>query len=458
VKLWGGRFDGQIDEVANHFHSSISFDQRLYVQDITGSIAHAQMLGKQGVISQADADEIIKTLGLILTDINSGALPIDPNAEDIHSFVESELILRIGEAGGRLHTGRSRNDQVALDMKMYVKSEIESIRKLLHELLEALLKLAKIHTGTIMPGFTHLQKAQPITLSHHLLAYFQMFKRDGERLTDCEKRTDEMPLGSGALAATVYPIDRQSVAEKLGFSKITENSLDAVSDRDFCIEFVSCLSIMMMHLSRFCEELILWSTDGFGYIEISDAYSTGSSIMPQKKNPDMAELIRCKTGRVYGSLVGLLTVMKGLPLAYNKDMQEDKQAVFDASDTARACLNVFTGMISSTSFKNEILYKASLGGYTNATDAADWLVRQGVAFRDAHEIIGRLVRYAIEKQAMLQELTLQEFREISDVFDQSIFDVISVEASVDARNVPGGPSKHAITAAIAQAEDYLRQH
>ena len=458
MKLWGGRFDGQIDEMANHFHSSISFDKRLYRQDITGSITHAQMLSRQGIIPEADAGLIIEGLGGILSDIESGDLKFDPGAEDIHSFVEAELISRIGEAGRRLHTGRSRNDQVALDMKMFVKDEIGEIRKLLHSLLEVLLTLAKKHTGTIMPGFTHLQKAQPITLAHHLLAYFQMFKRDYERLADCRARADELPLGAGALAATVYPIDRVFVGRQLGFSSITANSLDTVSDRDFCIEFISNMSIIMMHLSRFCEELILWSTDSFGFIEISDAYSTGSSIMPQKKNPDMAELIRGKTGRVYGSLMALLTTMKGLPLAYNKDMQEDKEAVFDSADTVKACLAVFTGMISGTAFNEDTLYKSSQGGYTNATDAADWLVRKGVAFRDAHEITGRLVRLAISKNVMLQELSIEEFREISNIFDETVFDSITVEACIEARSVPGGPARDAIADAINQADLYLRKY
>jgi argininosuccinate lyase len=339
---------------------------------------------------------------------------------------------------------------------MYLIADIKEMSELIKELLSTLLGLAKQHTQTIMPGFTHLQKAQPITLSHHLLAYFQMFKRDRDRLLDCLKRANEMPLGSGALAATVYPIDRDLVKSQLGFAAITQNSLDGVSDRDYCIEYVSDLSIIMMHLSRFCEELIIWSTDSFGFIEISDAYSTGSSIMPQKKNPDMAELIRGKTGRVYGNLVGLLTMMKGLPLAYNKDMQEDKEAVFEASDTAKACLAVFTGMISGTDFKKDVLYKSALGGYTNATDAADWLVRRGVTFRDAHEIIGKLVRHAISKGQMLQELSIEDFKSISEVFDEGVFDAITVKASVSARNVPGGPAEEAVLNALRLAEEYLK--
>ena len=457
MRLWGGRFAGAPDDAASLFHSSISFDQRLYRQDIYGSIAHAEMLCRQGIIPERDSETIVKTLNDILSDIERGALAIDASSEDIHSFVETELVARIGEPGRRLHTGRSRNDQVALDMRMFVKDEIDGINALLLGLLEELLAMARRHTGTIMPGFTHLQKAQPVTLGHHLMAYFQMFRRDYERLIDCRKRTDVMPLGSGALASTTYPLDREFVKEKLGFTEITANSLDAVSDRDYCIEFVSFLSIIMMHLSRFCEELILWSTDAFGFAEISDAYATGSSIMPQKKNPDIAELIRGKTGRVYGSLTGLLTMMKGLPLAYNKDMQEDKEAVFDAVDTVKACLSVFGGMLQDIDFQAENMYESALGGYTNATDAADYLVKKGLTFRDAHEIIGRLVLYAIDKKAPLGDLSIDEYKSISDVFDEKIFDAISVEACVDARRVAGGPSESAVTAAVEQAKEFLRQ-
>ena len=457
MKLWGGRFSGQTNEQANHFHSSILFDKRLFKQDIKGSIAHAEMLGKQGIITKSDADIIIKTLNQILTDIENGALIIDNTSEDIHSFIETELIKRIGDAGRRLHTGRSRNDQVALDMRMYVKEEIDEISLILAGLLGSLLTTAKEHTNTIMPGFTHMQKAQPITLGHYLLAYFQMFKRDYGRLRDCRERTDEMPLGSGALASTTYLLDRNYVKEKLAFYDITSNSLDAVSDRDFCIEFVSSLSIIMMHLSRFCEELILWSTDEFGFITISDAYSTGSSIMPQKKNPDMAELIRGKTGRVYGSLIGILTMMKGLPLAYNKDMQEDKEAVFDAVDTVKACLSVFDGMFQNITFHRDNMYKSTLGGYINATDAADWLVKKGTTFRDAHEIIGRLVLYAIDKKVSINELSLDELQAVSDIFDETLFQAISVEACVNARDIEGGPSESAVLKAIEKAEVFLQE-
>ncbi|MCL2069758.1 MAG: argininosuccinate lyase [Treponema sp.] len=460
MKLWGGRFSGQTDEYANKFHSSLSFDKRLYKHDINGSIAHAEMLGRQSIITDADAALIVKGLKEILSDIENGALALDSADEDIHSFVESELTRRIGEAGKRLHTGRSRNDQVALDMRMYVKEEIDEICKLVINLLEALLETAKNHTATIMPGFTHLQKAQAITLSHHLMAYFQMFKRDYERLCDCRKRTDEMPLGSGALASTGYPLDRQFVKEKLGFADITANSLDAVSDRDFCIEFVSCLSLIMMHLSRFCEELVLWSSDAFDFIVISDAYATGSSIMPQKKNPDMAELIRGKTGRIYGSLMGLLTMMKGLPLSYNKDMQEDKEAVFDAVDTAKMSLYVFCGMFSSLQFKTENMRKSALGGYTNATDAADWLVKKGLNFREAHEIAGKLVLYAMEKNLRLEELTPEELKKESgiesDIIDDTFFEALSVEKCVDVRALPGGPSASAMEEAIKNAERFVK--
>ena len=454
-RLWGGRFYGETDDQAGHFHSSLSFDKRLFRQDICGSMAHAEMLGRQGIIPKQDADVIVKSLGEILSDIESGKLIINSNAEDIHSFVESELVSRIGEAGKRLHTGRSRNDQVALDMRMYVKEEINSIGALIIKLMETLLSAAGQHKGTIMCGFTHMQKAQPVTLAHHFMAYFQMFKRDFQRLEGCAVRTDEMPLGSGALASTTYNLDREFVKEKLGFSEITENSLDAVSDRDFCIEFVSCLSIVMMHLSRFCEELVLWSTEEFGFVEISDAFATGSSIMQQKKNPDMAELIRGKTGRVYGSLMALLTMMKGLPLAYNKDMQEDKEAVFDAADTVKSCLSVFRGMFGSIKFKTENLYKSSLGGYTNATDLADWLVKKGVPFREAHETSGKLVLYAIKKKARLEELSLAELKAVSAVFDETVFRAISVEACVNARALPGGPAESAVSESMEKAQKFL---
>ena len=456
MKLWGGRFLQHTDESAGAFQSSISFDQRLYRHDINGSIAHATMLGRQGIIPKQDAELIAKTLKNILADIESGGLAIDMEAEDIHSFVESELILRIGDAGRRLHTGRSRNDQVALDMRIYVIEEIDEIKTLLADLLEVFLDIAKQHTATIMPGFTHMQKAQPITLAHHLMAYFQMFRRDFERLCGCRERADEMPLGSGALASTSYPLDRDFVKSSLGFSRISANSLDAVSDRDFCIEFVSCLSIIMMHLSRFCEELVLWASEEFAFTEIPDAYSTGSSIMPQKKNPDMAELIRGKTGRVYGSLVGLLTMMKGLPLAYNKDMQEDKEAVFDAADTVKTCLSVFSGMLRGISVNEGNMRQSALGGYTNATDAADWLVKKGVAFREAHEIVGKLVLLAIDKNTSLDELAISDFRSVCGIFDETIYESISAEACVNSRCLPGGPAESAVKNEIERSGKFLR--
>ncbi|MCL1866894.1 MAG: argininosuccinate lyase [Oscillospiraceae bacterium] len=458
MKLWGGRFSAQPDEIASLFNSSVSFDRRLYSHDIHGSIAHAQMLGIQGIIPQSDADLIVRTLGEILSEIEEGSLHIDLSAEDIHSFVESELVTRIGDAGRRLHTGRSRNDQVALDMRMYTKNEIREIRSLMLDLMNVLANSAKQHTKTIMPGFTHMQKAQPITLAHHLLAYFQMFKRDCSRLDDCYERTDENPLGSGALAATTYPINREYVREKLGFAKNTENSLDAVSDRDFCIELLFCISMIMTHLSRFCEEIVLWSTSEqeFGFVTVSDGYSTGSSIMPQKKNPDMAELIRGKVGRIHGNLVALLTVMKSLPLAYNKDMQEDKEAVFDSVDTVKSCLVVFTAMMETISFNIENMNKSASDGYTNATDAADWLVKKGVTFREAHEIIGRLVLYAIEKKSPLEALTIEEFKSVSEAFDETVYESITLEACVNSRKVQGGTSEGAVLDSLKSAEEFIR--
>ena len=448
TKLWGGRFTQSTDSFTDHFHSSISFDSRMYREDITGSMAHAAMLGRQGIIPQADAELIIKTLREILADIEAGKVSFDEKAEDIHMNIETILISRIGDVGKRLHTGRSRNDQVALDIRMYTKKEITEIKVLLKKLVGTLNDLAAEHTETILPGYTHLQRAQPVTLAHHLLAYVEMFKRDHARLCDAYKRTDVMPLGSGALATTTYPLDRYSVAQELGFAEITQNSMDGVSDRDFAIELLSALSILMMHLSRFCEEIILWSSHEFRFIELSDAYSTGSSIMPQKKNPDMAELIRGKTGRVYGHLMALLTTMKGLPLAYNKDMQEDKEGLFDAIDTVKLCLPVFTNMLATMTVRKAEMLQAAKGGFTNATDAADWLVKQGVAFRDAHEIIGRLVLYCIEHQTNLDDLSLEEYRAISPVFDETVYDAIRVQECVQARKVIGGPAKEVTTAAI----------
>lgn len=454
-KLWSGRFKKSTTEQVDHFHSSISFDKRMYKQDIEGSIAHAKMLGKQNIISQQESELIQKTLLDILKDIEDGKVVFEEKAEDIHMNIETILINRIGDTGKKLHTGRSRNDQVALDIRMYLKEEINNIELLIKKLQIVLLNLSKIHIDTIMPGYTHLQKAQPVTLSHHLLAYFEMFKRDYQRLVDCYNRTDIMPLGAGALATTTYNLDRNFVASELNFNSITKNSMDSVSDRDFCIELASDLSILMMHLSRFCEEIILWSTDEFKFIELDDSYSTGSSIMPQKKNPDMAELIRGKTGRVYGSLITLLTVMKGLPLAYNKDMQEDKEAIFDCVDTVKMCLPVFTSMLSTMAVKNENLYKAAKGGFTNATDAADYLVKRGVAFRDAHSIVGKLVAYCLSQNKDLEDLSLDEFKSISAIFDNSIYDAIKVEKCVQARSIEGGPSKEYVQKLIESNEQYL---
>ena len=455
MKLWGGRFTKSTDSFTDHFHSSISFDQRMYKEDITGSIAHAAMLGKQGVISMEDSELLQKTLKELLADIEAGKVEFDEKAEDIHMNIETLLIERIGDVGKRLHTGRSRNDQVALDIRMYNREQIKDIKALLLELIEVLNTIAENNVNTIMPGYTHLQRAQPVTLAHHVLAYCEMFKRDVDRLGDTYRRTSVMPLGSGALAATTYPLDRQAVCDALGFDSITLDSMDGVSDRDFCIDLLSALSVIMMHLSRFCEEIILWSSHEFKFVELDDAYSTGSSIMPQKKNPDMAELIRGKTGRVYGHLMGMLTMMKGLPLAYNKDMQEDKEAVFDSIDTVKMCLPVFTNMIKTAVFNKTNMYKAAKGGFTNATDAADWLVKKGVPFRDAHAILGHLVLYCINNDKGLEDLTLDEFRAISPVFDESVYEAISVEKCVEARSIPGGPSPEYIKKLIEQNKEYI---
>ncbi len=455
-KLWSGRFTKQTDSFTDHFHSSISFDQRMYKEDITGSIAHVKMLGIQGIISQADADTIQNALKEILNDIELGKIEFDEKAEDIHMNIETLLIQRIGDVGKRLHTGRSRNDQVALDIRMYIKNEIKYIEKLILELQETLNNVAAKNIDTIMPGYTHLQRAQPITLAHHVLAYFEMFKRDYERLEFTYKHTNIMPLGSGALAGTTYNINRQMVCDELGFDSVTLNSLDGVSDRDFCIELLNTLSIIMMHLSRFCEEIVLWSSHEFKFIELDDSYSTGSSIMPQKKNPDMAELIRGKTGRVYGYLMALLTTMKSLPLAYNKDMQEDKEGVFAAIDTIKMCLPVFTKMLDTMTIKKESMLSAAKGGFTNATDAADYLAKKGVPFRDAHEIIGKLVLYCINNNTDLDSLSIEEYKKVSPVFDETVYDAIRVEKCVDARNVIGGPSREYITKLININNEYIK--
>lgn len=457
MKLWGGRFEKNTDKLVDDFNSSIRFDSRMYKQDILGSVAHAKMLGECGIIPEEDSQLIQKTLLEILWDIEKGLVEFEIDAEDIHMNIEKILISRIGDAGKKLHTGRSRNDQVALDIRMYLRDEINEIKGMLISLENTIVEIAEKNLDTIMPGYTHLQRAQPITLAHHIMAYFQMFIRDIERLNDCYKRVNIMPLGSGALAGTTYPLDRYMVAKELGFYDITGNSLDGVSDRDFAIELASCLSIIMMHLSRFSEELILWSSHEFGFVEMDDAYSTGSSIMPQKKNPDVAELVRGKTGRVYGSLMALLTVMKSLPLAYNKDMQEDKEAIFDAVDTVKMCLPVFIKMISTMKVRRENMYKAAQGGFANATDIADYLVKKGVPFRSAHEIIGRMVLYCIENNKPIDQLTMQEFKSFSDLIEEDVYEEISLEKCVSGRNLPGGPAKESVIASIEKGKNFLSE-
>lgn len=457
MKLWGGRFAKGTDRLVEDFHSSISFDRRLYKQDIEGSMAHARMLGKQGIISYEEAGQIVEALAAILADIEAGKVEFEVAAEDIHMNIEKILTDRIGDLGRKLHTARSRNDQVALDVRMYLKAEIKEVIALLVKTQEVILDKAEAHPDTIMPGYTHLQRAQPITLAHHLMAYFQMLMRDIERLKDCCKRTDVMPLGSGALAGTTFPLDRQYVANQLGFAAITENSLDGVSDRDFAVEFCAAASLIMMHLSRFCEELILWSSSEFSFVEMDDAYSTGSSIMPQKKNPDVAELIRGKTGRVYGDLMSLLTVMKSLPLAYNKDMQEDKEALFDAIDTVKGCLTVFAPMIETMRVKKEVMDRAARGGFTNATDVADYLAKKGVPFRQAHEIVGKLVLACIKEGRDLDDMTLEEYRTVSPVFEADIHEAISVERCVEARNIPGGPAAEQVKMAVARGREKIAE-
>ena len=456
MKLWGGRFSKATDHLVDDFHSSISFDQRLYEQDITGSIAHATMLGEQGIIPKEDADSIVEGLRGILQDARDGKITWQVDAEDIHMNVETLLIGRIGEAGKRLHTGRSRNDQVALDCRMYARLACRETEEMLDDLLDALLCHAQSHLHTIMPGYTHLQKAQPITLGHHMMAYAQMFLRDRERFRAAYRAADVMPLGSGALAGTTYPLNRERVAELLGFSRISQNSLDGVSDRDFLLDYLSAASICMMHLSRFCEELILWNTNEFRFVEMDDAFATGSSIMPQKKNPDVAELIRGKTGRVYGDLMGLLTVMKGLPLAYNKDMQEDKEAFFDARDTLVKGLTVFTAMLRTVTFRKDNMEKGASGGFTNATDCADYLVKKGVPFRDAHAVVGRLVAHCLDEGKALLDLTLPELQTFHPAFEQDVFDDLSMLACVEKRRIPGAPAPDMVQRAIDQAREQLK--
>lgn len=455
MKLWGGRFTKETNKLVENFNESLSFDHRFYKQDIRGSIAHVKMLAKQNILTDNERDKIIEGLNSIEADIDSGKLKFDDGSEDIHSFVEAHLIERIGDTGKKLHTGRSRNDQVALDMKLYVRDEIDELKDLLYELLSEVLNIMEENKSTYMPGFTHLQKAQPTTLAHHFGAYFEMFIRDYDRLVSTRKRMNLSPLGSGAFAGTTYDLDRDYVASLLEFETATRNSMDSVSDRDYLLELLSDLAIMSMHLSRLSEEIIIWNTDEYRFVEMDDTYSTGSSIMPQKKNPDIAELIRGKSGRVYGSLISLLTTMKGLPLAYNKDMQEDKEMSFDAIDTVKSLIKLMSGMISSMKFNHERMAKSARGGFTNATDAADYLVKKNVAFRDAHEIVGRLVLYGIENNKALDDFTLEEFKNISEVFDNDIYDAISLKTCVEKRNTKGAPGLKAINDEIEASRKLL---
>lgn len=457
MKLWGGRFTKETDELVHNFNASISFDKRLYKQDIAGSIAHITMLETQGILTNDERKQIQEGLTGILKDLESGALKITAEHEDIHSFVEANLIERIGAPGKKLHTGRSRNDQVALDMKLYTRDETVILQDLLKELLTTIHNIMKENTETFMPGFTHLQKAQPVTLAHHFGAYFEMFRRDRSRLQDIYNRMNYCPLGSGALAGTTYPLDRDETARLLHFDGPTQNSMDSVSDRDYLIELLSALSTIMMHLSRFCEEIIVWNSNEYQFIEIDDAYSTGSSIMPQKKNPDIAELVRGKTGRVYGALISLLTTMKGIPLAYNKDMQEDKELAFDAIDTVKDCLSLFDGMISTMKFNKQTMEASAKNGFTNATDAADYLVNHGVPFRDAHGIIGQLVLVCLEKNISLDQLPLEEYKKISPVFKEDIYDAISIKTCVEKRNTIGAPGQSAMKRVLEINKKYLQE-
>lgn len=456
--MWAGRFSKEVDEKVNDFNSSISFDARMYRHDIRGSMAHAQMLGEQGIIEKHESEKIIEGLKGILADLDSGVLHFDPNAEDIHMFVEQVLTERLGDTGKRLHTARSRNDQVALDIKFYLKDECDEISKLTYELIETLIATAQEHYDTVMPGYTHLQRAQPVTFAHHIMAYAQMLTRDLGRLADTKKRMDRMPLGSCALAGTTYPLNRKRTAELLGFEDITYNSLDGVSDRDYCIELASAVSILMMHLSRFSEEIVMWCSWEFKFIELDDAYSTGSSIMPQKKNPDITELIRGKTGRVYGDLMTLLSMMKNLPLAYNKDMQEDKEAIFDAIDTVKLCLSTFIPMFRTMTVLKDNMRKAAAKGFINATDCADYLVKKGMPFRDAYKITGTLVARCIELDTTLEDLDIKEYRKLTDVFDEDVYKAINLETCVMQRNVDGGPAPEAVARQIEQLKAELRNY
>lgn len=457
AQLWGGRFTKETDKLVYNFNASIAFDQKFYRQDIEGSIAHVTMLGKQGILTEEEMQAIIKCLKEILSDVGEGRLAITDEYEDIHSFVEANLIDRLGDIGKKLHTGRSRNDQVALDMRLYTRNEVLHTDALLAELLETILHIMEENTETIMPGFTHLQKAQPITLAHHMGAYFEMFKRDRLRLHDIYERMNYCPLGSGALAGTTYPLDRDYTAKLMGFYGPTLNSMDGVSDRDYLIEFLSACATIMMHLSRFSEEVIIWNSNEYQFVEIDDAYSTGSSIMPQKKNPDIAELVRGKTGRVYGALMSLLTTMKGIPLAYNKDMQEDKELSFDAMDTVKGCIALFNGMLATMKFNKERMRASANGGFTNATDAADYLVNHGVPFRDAHGIVGQVVLYCIDKGIAIDDMSLEELKAISPVFEEDIYDAISMETCVNKRLTVGAPGKEAMEKVIAAEKAYLAE-
>ena len=457
MKLWGGRFEKATNGLVDDFHSSIRFDQRLARQDITGSIAHATMLGEQGIIPKADADAIVEGLKSILADVEAGKVEFELDAEDIHMNVEKLLTERIGEAGKRLHTGRSRNDQVALDCRMYVKESAKEAISYQRELCETLLAIARKHVGSIMPGYTHMQRAQPVTLGHHMMAYFQMFSRDMQRMKEVYQHADVCPLGCGALAGTTYPLNRARTAELLGFSSVALNSLDGVSDRDFVCDYIYAASVCMMHLSRFCEELILWNSHEFKFVEMDDGFATGSSIMPQKKNPDGAELIRGKTGRVYGDLMGLLTTLKGLPLTYNKDMQEDKEGLFDARDTLIKSLMVFTAMLSTCTFRTENMARSAEGGFTNATDAADYLVKKGMAFRDAHAVIGHLVLHCVKENKAILDLSLEELKTFSELFEEDVYEACSMHACVTLRDVTGGPAPGRVQETIAAGERFLAE-
>lgn len=457
AQLWGGRFTKETDQLVYNFNASITFDQKFYHQDMKGSIAHVTMLEKQGILTKEEKEQIVQGLNSILEDVEAGKLQITEEYEDIHSFVEAVLTERIGETGKKLHTGRSRNDQVALDMKLYCRDELSEVKELLKILLETLVPMMEENLDTYMPGFTHLQKAQPLTLAHHVGAYMEMFLRDYSRIEDIVKRMNFCPLGSGALAGTTFPLDRNMTAQLLGFDGPTRNSMDSVSDRDYVIEMLSAFSTIMMHLSRFSEEIIVWNSNEYGFVELDDTYSTGSSIMPQKKNPDIAELVRGKTGRVYGALMSILTTMKGLPLAYNKDMQEDKELTFDAIDTVKGCILLFTGMVKTMKFRKDAMAKSAKGGFTNATDVADYLVNKGMPFRDAHSVSGRLVLRCIEKDCALDDLSLEEFKKESELFEEDIFFAISLETCVNKRETYGAPSRANMQQAINEYKEILKE-